>query len=114
MVNLELVGGVSFQKGCYPGQEVVARSQYRGTLKRRAARVVADVPLAPGQEIFHGSDPGQPAGLVVNAGSAHGRHTALVELKLAALDEGTLHLGAPDGPVLRVGALPYAVPVPAA
>jgi folate-binding protein YgfZ len=35
MVNLELVGGVNFQKGCYPGQEVVARSQYRGTLKRR-------------------------------------------------------------------------------
>jgi folate-binding protein YgfZ len=44
MVNLELVGGVNFQKGCYPGQEVVARSQYRGTLKRRAFAVQADGP----------------------------------------------------------------------
>ena len=36
-VNLELIQGVSFTKGCYPGQEVVARSHYRGTVKRRMA-----------------------------------------------------------------------------
>jgi folate-binding protein YgfZ len=53
MVNFELVGGVSFKKGCYPGQEVVARSQYRGTLKRRGALLSAETPLAPGQEVFH-------------------------------------------------------------
>jgi tRNA-modifying protein YgfZ len=115
MVNLELVGGVNFQKGCYPGQEVVARSQYRGTLKRRAYLLSAGVPLSPGQEVFHSADPTQPAGLVALAGSlAPGRHDALVELKIAATSEGSLHLGAGDGPVLSLGALPYPLPAEAA
>jgi tRNA-modifying protein YgfZ len=111
MVNLELVGGVNFQKGCYPGQEIVARSQYRGTLKRRAQVVDGDGPLAVGQEVFHSADPGQPAGLVALAAPrADGGSTALVELKLSALDGGSLHAGAADGPRLRLGALPYAIP----
>ncbi|MDO9072756.1 MAG: folate-binding protein [Rubrivivax sp.] len=110
MVNLELVGGVNFQKGCYPGQEIVARSQYRGTLKRRGHVVEAAVPLQPGQEVFHSADPGQPAGMVVLAGAWAGRHAALVELKLAALESGSLHAGAADGPVLTPAALPYAFP----
>jgi folate-binding protein YgfZ len=115
MVNLELVGGVNFKKGCYPGQEVVARSQYRGTLKRRATIVEGDALLQPGQEIFHSGDPGQPAGMVVLGGSlaAH-RHAALVELKIAALQDGTLHAGSADGPVLRAAPLPYSMPAEAA
>ncbi len=112
MINLELVGGVDFQKGCYPGQEVVARSQYRGTLKRRGFVLDGEVPMRPGQEVFHDADPGQPAGMVVLGGSYAGRHAALVELKLAAVEGGTLRLGSADGPQLRLGALPYAVPVP--
>ena len=48
MLNLELLGGVNFKKGCYPGQEVVARSQYRGTLKRRTYLVDSAAPLAAG------------------------------------------------------------------
>ncbi|MBK6471991.1 MAG: folate-binding protein YgfZ [Betaproteobacteria bacterium] len=111
MVNLELVGGVNFQKGCYPGQEVVARSQYRGTLKRRGHIVEATVPLQPGHEVFHSADPGQPAGMVVLAGQWGGRHAALVELKLTALEGGSLHAGAADGPVLTPVALPYAIPL---
>jgi folate-binding protein YgfZ len=115
MVNLELVGGVNFQKGCYPGQEVVARSQYRGTLKRRAQVLTSTVPMASGQEVFHSADPGQPAGLVALAGSRSAQqHAALVELKLAALPGGSLHLGAADGPVLQLAALPYALPSEAA
>ncbi len=111
MVNLELVGGVDFQKGCYPGQEVVARSQYRGTLKRRAHIVGSPVALQPGQEVFHDADPGQPAGMVVLAGSLAGRHhAALVELKLSALAGGSLHAGAADGPLLTPATLPYAIP----
>ena len=113
MLNYELVGGVDFQKGCYPGQEIVARSQYRGTIKRRMALFEVDAVAAPGQEVFHGDDPGQPAGMVVNAapqpdgiGSA-----ALVEVKLAALERGSLHLGSHDGPRLRRAALPYALPI---
>ena len=115
MVNLELVGGVNFQKGCYPGQEIVARSQYRGTLKRRAQVVASAVLLQAGQEVFHDADPGQPAGRVVLAGNLPGTGpVALVELKLAALDGGALHAGAADGPLLQLGALPYAIPTEAA
>lgn len=110
MVNLELVGGVNFQKGCYPGQEVVARSQYRGTLKRRMVLFECDAAASPGQEIFHSADPDQPAGLVVNAGRPVGAAAfVLAEVKLAALTGGTLHLGAVNGPILQRVALPYAV-----
>jgi folate-binding protein YgfZ len=109
MVNFELVGGVDFRKGCYPGQEVVARSQYRGTLKRRACIVDAPLPLQPGQEVFHSADPAQPAGMVVLAGSLGTRHAALVELKIVVLEGGTLHLGSLQGPELSLADLPYAI-----
>ena len=115
MVNFELVGGVSFQKGCYPGQEVVARSQYRGTIKRRAMLFDSPAELSAGQEVFHSADPGQPAGRVALAApQPGGGSTALVEVKLAALDAGSLHAGSADGPLLRRAALPYAIPVDAA
>ena len=111
MVNLELVGGVNFQKGCYPGQEVVARSQYRGTLKRRAQVFDCGAPLAVGQEVFNSNDPSQPAGLVALAAPRPGGgSSALVEIKLASLDTGSLHAGAADGPLLVRGTLPYAIP----
>jgi folate-binding protein YgfZ len=114
MVNLELVGGVNFQKGCYPGQEVVARSQYRGTLKRRSFLLQSPVPLAAGQEVFDPADPGQPAGQVVLAAAPAGRPAlALVELKIAAAD-GPLRAGAADGPALERLPLPYAIPAEAA
>ena len=108
MVNFEIVGGVNFKKGCYPGQEVVARSQYRGTLKRRGALLAGSAEMQPGQEVFHDADPGQPAGLVALSASLGEQSLAFVELKLAALTaEGALHLGAADGPLLRPQALPY-------
>jgi folate-binding protein YgfZ len=110
MVNLEVVGGVNFQKGCYPGQEVVARSQYRGTLKRRAYVVQGAAAMRPGQEVFEEADPTQPAGMVVLAGEHAGSFAALVELKIAAAEQGALHLERADGPRLQVGALPYALP----
>ncbi|HLL20219.1 MAG TPA: tRNA-modifying protein YgfZ, partial [Rubrivivax sp.] len=111
MVNLELVGGVDFQKGCYPGQEVVARSQYRGTLKRRAFVVICEAPLHPGQDVFHAEDADQPAGMVVLAGSHGGRHNALVELKIAATaDASALHAGSVGGPGLTLVDLPYSIP----
>ena len=114
MVNLDLVDGVNFQKGCYPGQEVVARSQYRGTLKRRAHVMFCAQPLSPGQEVFHDADPEQPAGRVVLAGSLPGiGPVALVEVKLAALDSGTLHAGSATGAALRLSTLPYPIPVEA-
>jgi hypothetical protein len=115
MVNLELVDGVNFKKGCYPGQEVVARSQYRGTTKRRAQVVRSASLLAPGQELFHDADPAQPAGMVVLAGQlSDGQAVALVELKLSALGLGSLHAGAADGPLLTLLPLPYPLPAEAA
>jgi hypothetical protein len=111
MLNFELVGGVNFQKGCYPGQEVVARSQYRGTIKRRMFLFDVDAAAAAGQEVFHSADLGQPAGMVANAAPRPDGtgYSALVETKIAALDSGSLHLGAADGPLLRRRELPYAV-----
>jgi len=108
MLNLELLGGVDFKKGCYPGQEVVARSQYRGTLKRRTYLLDSDAALTPGAEVFHSADPSQPAGMVVLAASRpDGRHAALVELKIAAIEGGGLHAVSADGPRLSLQPLPY-------
>lgn len=67
MLNYESVGGVNFKKGCYPGQEVVARSQYRGTLKRRMRRAFSSLPLTPAQELFTADEPEQPCATVVAA-----------------------------------------------
>lgn len=116
MLNYELVGGVDFQKGCYPGQEVVARSQYRGTIKRRMFLFDCAAAASAGQEVFHAGDPEQPAGMVVNAAPQPdgGGTAALVEVKLAALVDGRLHLGAADGALLELRALPYAIPSEAA
>jgi folate-binding protein YgfZ len=114
MVNFDVLGGVNFRKGCYPGQEVVARSQYRGTIKRRTAlaNVAGELDtVLPGAEVFHSGDPGQPCGMVVNAASApDGGVDVLVEVKLAALETGSVHLGAAEGPALTFLPLPYALP----
>ncbi len=114
MVNLELVDGVNFQKGCYPGQEVVARSQYRGTLKRRAYVLSGAEAMQPGQEVFHEADPGQPAGMVVLGGAHKGSFAGLVELKTAATTGGMLHLGRADGAPLALEVQPYELPSVAA
>ena len=112
MVNFEIIGGVNFKKGCYPGQEVVARSQYRGTLKRRLHLGHAPGLAQAGQEVFAADDPGQPAGLVANAAEvpgAQGASSVLLELKLAHASSA-LHLGSPDGPLITLAALPYEIP----
>ncbi len=116
MLNYEVVGGVDFRKGCYPGQEVVARSHYRGTIKRRMFLFETDAVASAGQEVFHSADPSQPAGMVVNAAPLPGAagSAALVEVKLAALESGQLQLGAADGAVLRLATLPYVLPNEAA
>lgn len=114
MVNYDVLGGVNFKKGCYPGQEIVARSQYRGTIKRRTAlaSVAAGLDAArAGAELFHSDDPSQPCGMIVNAAAApEGGADLLAEIKLAALESGSVHLGAADGPALHILPLPYALP----
>lgn len=110
MLNYESVGGVNFKKGCYPGQEVVARSQFRGTLKRRAYLVAAGDPLIVGQEVFHSGDAAQPCGTVA-AAAAHpdGGWNAIVSMQTSAATDGSLHAGAAAGPELKLLPLPYAL-----
>jgi tRNA-modifying protein YgfZ len=110
MLNYESVGGVNFKKGCYPGQEVVARSQFRGTLKRRGYIVTSETALQAGQEVFDGREPEQPSGLIAQA-AAHpsGGFIAIVSMQIAAQDSPALHAGSADGAKLVLQALPYAL-----
>lgn len=113
MTNLELIGGVHFKKGCYPGQEIVARMQYLGRLKQRMLRahVAADA-AAPGTPIFAPDMPGQSAGTVVNAQpSPEGGSDLLAVIQLSSVQGGELHLGTETGPRLRLESLPYKVNV---
>lgn len=108
MLNYESVGGVNFKKGCYPGQEVVARSQFRGTLKRRAYLAHSDAPMAAGDEVFQAAGEDQPCGIVAQAAaSPAGGFDALVSLQVAAFELGDLHLTSATGPALTASAAPY-------
>ena len=110
MLNHESVGGVNFKKGCYPGQEIVARSQFRGTLKRRAYVVESADPLTVGQEVFHVSDAEQPCGTVAAAApNPAGGWNAIVSMQISAAVGGALTAGAPSGPSLVPLPLPYAL-----
>ncbi|OGA60219.1 MAG: folate-binding protein [Burkholderiales bacterium RIFCSPHIGHO2_01_FULL_64_960] len=110
MLNYESVGGVNFKKGCYPGQEVVARSQFRGTLKRRAYIAHAPAEVAVGAEVFNTADLEQPCGTVVQVASApSGGFDTIVSLQISAAQEGSLQVGATDGVALALLPLPYAL-----
>jgi folate-binding protein YgfZ len=101
MVNLDALGGVDFGKGCYPGQEVVARTQYRGQLKRRMVRArIAGGTLTAGQELV-GDVPGQ-AGTVVNAARAEDGEELLAVVPLEALERGVTLRSAPAGAALEL------------
>ncbi|WP_287876087.1 folate-binding protein [Acidovorax sp.] len=110
MLNYESVGGVNFKKGCYPGQEVVARSQFRGTLKRRAYVAHAAAEVAVGAEVFSTADLEQPCGTVVQVAPAPGGgFDAIVSLQITAAQEGGLQVGAAGGVALSLQPLPYAL-----
>ena len=114
MINYEVVGGVNFKKGCYPGQEIVARSQYLGKLKRRAVLAnVEAIDVAAATEVFSSADPLQPCGMIVNAERLNDQattSTCLLEIKLAALENGSVHLGSVSGPQLTFLPQPYQMP----
>jgi tRNA-modifying protein YgfZ len=111
MLNYESIGGVNFKKGCYPGQEVVARSQFRGTLKRRGYIISSAAPLAAGQELFDSRDTEQPCGTVAYAaqqpGDGDGRPwLAIASMQTSAADSPGL-LASAQGPAVQLQALPY-------
>lgn len=111
MANLQLINGVSFNKGCYPGQEIVARMQYLGTLKRRMylGRIETDQQPSPGDTLFTRSDSEQAIGRIVDA-QPHpdGGQVVLAVLQIKIAETGDLHLGSPEGPVMVLEDLPYA------
>ncbi|WP_434772423.1 YgfZ/GcvT domain-containing protein [Pseudomonas entomophila] len=109
MINLQAVGGVSFKKGCYTGQEIVARMQYLGKLKRRQYRLLLDdgQAPAPGTGLFspvHGSSVGE---VVLAAPTGEGGCELLAVVAADAIESGQLHLGSPEGPRLTLASLPY-------
>ena len=98
MANFELLGGVSFHKGCYPGQEVVARTQYLGKVKRHLYRVTSTAPIAAGALIFSPENTDHACGLVANAApSPDGGYQALAVIQENFVAAGDLELGAPGG-----------------
>lgn len=114
-INMDLINGVSFSKGCYPGQEVVARSHYRGTVKRRMAyavgaaapaRSVADL---AGVDTFDANKPDNPCGRVINAAVADEVLHVLMEIRLADIERADFCLKTGDGIALTLVALPYAI-----
>lgn len=111
MVNMQLVNGVSFTKGCYTGQEVVARTRYLGKVKRRMylARIDGDHCPMPGDELFStNSQSGQGAGKVVDAqASPEGGCEMLAVVEIERHDEGDVHIGSVDGQRIEFQTLPY-------
>jgi folate-binding protein YgfZ len=112
MVNLDLIGGVSYDKGCYPGQEIVARMHYRGTLKQRM--VLANIPGAdppqPGEKLYSPGFGEQACGTIVNAArSPEGGHDILAVIQISSAAKGEVRWKSLDGTALTFMPLPYKV-----
>jgi hypothetical protein len=113
MVNFEVIGGVNFKKGCYPGQEVVARMHYLGKPKRRMylARVMTDEPIQAGDELFSANQADQTCGKVVHAArAAHGGFELLAVVQTEVVADFPVHLKTLTGPRLEFEHLPYNLP----
>jgi folate-binding protein YgfZ len=112
MVNLDLIGGVSFGKGCYPGQEIVARMHFLGRLKQRMYLVHVDAGSAPqaGDKLYSPELAEQSCGMIVNAEPApEGGYDALAVMQIVQAREGNVHWRTPDGPQLKFLKLPYSL-----
>jgi len=110
MVNLELLNGVNFKKGCYPGQEIVARMHYLGKPKRRMYRLSLEQaePPAPGTDIYVAGGNGQSAGKIVLAEPEQAGSECLAVLQNDKIATD-LRLGSEDGPRLSMATLPYSL-----
>ena len=112
-LNLDLIDAIDFSKGCYPGQEIIARVHYRGRTKHRLFRLRVDInhAPAPGDFVYHPNHPGQTSGHVLNAARAPDGGTELLAvLRIADWQDGNLRLETITGPVLEPLSLPYLIP----
>jgi folate-binding protein YgfZ len=112
-VNFDFIGAVSFDKGCYPGQEIVARTHYLGKPKQRMvrARIAAAERPQAGDKLYSAAFGDQASGMIVSAvsrGETH-NHDVLAVVQTSSIDRADVHWKAVDGPALKITALPYAV-----
>jgi folate-binding protein YgfZ len=113
MANLDLIGGVSFTKGCYPGQEIVARMHYLGKLKQRMvlAHIASAINPQPGDKVYSRHLGDQASGTIVNAAPApEGGYDVLAVLQIESAAQNDAHWKTPDGPALKLKPLPYPLP----
>lgn len=113
MVNLDVTGGVGFQKGCYPGQEIIARTQYLGKLKRRMylVNIASTKPVMAGDQLFSTELPEQSCGMIVNATpSPEGGFDALAVIQTNIVGAGKIFWKNLEGPALQILSLPYLLP----
>lgn len=113
MINLDAIGGISFKKGCYPGQEIVARTQYLGKLKRRMFLVhLATTETVKASDALYSADMAdQSCGNIVNiAPSPRGGYDALAVIQQSSVDTCNIHWQSPQGPILEIKSLPYTLP----
>lgn len=110
MVNLDLIGALSYTKGCYPGQEIVARTHYLGRLKQRMYRAAVNAPVAPGDKLYCTELGDQAGGMIVAAAPAgEGRNDILAVLQTTNATTASYHCGSSSGATLTLQALPYTV-----
>lgn len=111
-LNFDLIAALSFNKGCYPGQEIVARTHYLGRVKQRMVRAQLQThgTPAPGDKLYSASFADQASGMIVNAIGTHpDKHDVLAVVQCADIGKGGVHWQTPDGPELQIVPLPYPV-----
>ena len=111
VLNLDALGGVSFNKGCYPGQEVIARLKFRGQVKQRLFRgqVGESMTVAPGTKLYLLQEDASVGEVLLSAPHPAGGQALLAALRVDLADSKDLHLGAATGPLCGFRAPPYAV-----
>jgi len=118
MLNMELIGGISFQKGCYPGQEIIARNQHHSHVSRRMMQACVEISgqhmdsrIAAGVEAYADSNQDQACGMLVSAARRDSqRIDCLIVIEADFASSGNIHIGSADGSLLHLGSLPYALP----
>ena len=113
MINLDAIGGIGFKKGCYPGQEIVARTQYLGKLKRRMflAHITTTETVKVGDTLYSIDMGDQSSGNIVNAASSpHGGFDVLAVIQQSSVDTCEIHWQSLQGPVLEIKPVPYSLP----
>lgn len=112
MINMDAIESVSFQKGCYPGQEIVARTQYLGKIKRRMylANISTSASVAAGDDLFSTKMAEQSCGKIVNAApSPSGGFDVLAVIQVSSVEADKIHWKTLNGPVLEIHPLPYSL-----